>query len=95
MTETGPRDDERTQVQRSWTEAGAVIAVTEAVAAVTGNDLTELSPLHGHIEMDAVERMLDGQREGSVTVSFSYESTTVSIASDGELFVTRNERLDE
>lgn len=95
MTETDRGDGERTQVQRSWTEEGPVIAVTEAVATVTGNDVAELTPLHGYIEMEALERMLDRQRDGSITVSFSYESTTVSIESNGELFVTRNELFDE
>lgn len=93
MTETGHGDDDRSQVQRSWTEDGPVIAVIEAVAAVTGRDVADLPPLHGYVDMEALERMLDGQRDGAISVSFGYESTTVSLESDGELFVTRNEHL--
>jgi len=95
MTETGRGNDERAQVQRSWTEDGTVIAVTEAVATVTGRDVAELPPLHGYIEMEALERMLDGQRDRTISVSFSYESTTVTLESNGDLFVTRNEHLDD
>lgn len=93
MTETDG-GNERTQVHGSWTEDGPVIAVTEAVATVTGRDVAELPPLHGYVEMEALERMLNGQRDRAISVSFSYESTTVSLESNGDLFVTRNEHLD-
>jgi hypothetical protein len=67
-------------------------AVVDAVAAVTGESPTELPPLHGSVDPDALNTFVygsdGGYRGGSdVTVSFEFSETLVTVGGGGTIVV--------
>jgi hypothetical protein len=81
------RPVEQPAFERTWSDAESpAIAVVEAVSAVTGQDPTEMSPLHDAVDADALNELI---RTGDgVCVTFSYGGTTVTVESDGSVVVT-------
>ncbi|WP_233562771.1 HalOD1 output domain-containing protein [Haloarcula sp. Atlit-120R] len=62
------------------------MAIVEAVAAATNEEMTDLPPLHETIEASALNTLLDRQ-SSSVAVSFQYAGTDISVAEDGGIEV--------
>jgi hypothetical protein len=65
------------------------VAIVEAVAAATNEEMTDLPPLQETIEANALNTLL--ARQSSVAVSFQYAGTDVSVTGDGSIEV----RVDE
>jgi len=71
-----------------WTDHDSpATAVAEAVAAATGREASELTPLQRAVDADALGRLLDGGSDASgsdggdrgIVVSFTYEGVTVRV----------------
>jgi hypothetical protein len=62
------------------------VMIVEAVAAATDRPATELPPLQNALDGDALDALLDG-RPSSVTVSFRYADTAVSVSENGSIEV--------
>lgn len=66
------------------------VAVVDAVATFSNEDVTELEPLHYTINADALERLFepraDGLRSGG-SVTFEYNDCLVTVDADGEIRV--------
>lgn len=66
-----------------------VVAVVQAVAAVSDQDPLEMDPLYDAIDTDALNALCatgDGERSG-VTISFPYNGYQVSVTSNERLSV--------
>ncbi|WP_336022993.1 HalOD1 output domain-containing protein [Halobellus salinisoli] len=59
--------------------------LVEAVAAATGQAMTDLPPLHRSIDPDALDALLTRGQSSSVTVSFRYADTDVSMNENGSI----------
>jgi hypothetical protein len=76
-----------TAVRDKWTELDQPsMMVVEAVASATNRSATELPPLQETLDVDALNTLLKGQ-QSSVTVSFRYADTTVSVSENGSIEV--------
>ena len=60
--------------------------VVEAVAAAADRSTTELPPLQGTLDADALDTLFNGH-SSSVTVSFRYADTAVSVSENGSIEV--------
>lgn len=73
-------------------------AIVEAVAATTGRDSSALSPLHEHIDTEALDALLtfgadpDAQR---LSLSFVYEGVEVTVDADGGIDVRAEATIAE
>jgi len=77
--------DATTTVHHEWRQSDQPsVTIVEAVAAATDRPTTDLPPLHGTVDTDALDSLLDGQSP-SVTVSFRYSETTVSVTGNGNI----------
>lgn len=59
-----------------------------AVSDAEGRDPTDLPPLHGAIDPDALDALFEGSAEGDrseVSVVFSYCGYEVSVSGDGDV----------
>ena len=64
------------------------VMIVEAVAAATDRLTTELPPLQNTLDGDALDALLDGRpSSASVTVSFRYADTAVSVSENGSMDV--------
>jgi hypothetical protein len=85
--QTGRTDTGPTTVRHNWQQSDRLsVMVVEAVAAATGRPTTDLPPLHGTLDADALGTLLSGQ-SASVTVSFQYADTAVSVSENGHIEV--------
>ncbi|TKX79085.1 hypothetical protein EXE53_17720 [Halorubrum sp. SD626R] len=79
-----------TAVRDNWTDRDQPsMMIVEAVAAATNRPTTELPPLQKTLDVDALNTLLNGQ-PSSVTVSFRYADTTVSVSENGSIEVHTN-----
>ena len=80
------------------TNSSPVEAIAEAVAAVEGIDSMDLPPLYDHVDVEAVNRLLDG-RNGAVVsetvIGFTVEGWNVLVRGDGHIAVLDPERPSE
>jgi hypothetical protein len=60
------------------------VGIVETVAAATGRPTIELPPLQGTLDTDALDTLLNG-RQSSVTVSFRYADTAISVNGNGSI----------
>lgn len=84
-------------VRHRWNQSEEPsIQTLEAVAAVIDRPVTELPPLQESIDVEALDRLLTGQ-VSSVTVSFQYAETVVSVKGNGgiEVEVDGGHRWDD
>lgn len=93
-TDTGPAT-----VRHNWKESDhPSVVVVEAVAAATDRSTTDLPPLQNTIDTDALDILLTGATS-SVTVSFRYADTAVSVLGNGSIEIhvdgTPREENDE
>lgn len=65
------------------------VAVVEAVAHVTGQDMRDIGPLADVIDPDAIDMLLS--RGDDATISFVLEETNVQVSGSSGLVVSRNE----
>lgn len=72
-------------------------AVVAAVAAVTGVEITDLTPLHGEIDPDALDKLWNSGHESSGTseVSFTFVDHRVTLSGDGGLAISPSLRGDD
>ena len=74
-------------VRHNWQQSDRPsMMVVEAVAAATNRPTRELPPLQGTLDADALDTLLNGQ-SSSVTVSFRYADTAVSVSENGSIEV--------
>lgn len=93
----GARDEgwgvEVTELSRRSTVHAAggrvtVAAITEAVTAREGVDVTDLPPLHDAIDPEVIERLRGaGETEGKRYVTFQYGGYWITACSDGSIVV--------
>lgn len=78
-------------VEHDWHGSGRPsTAVVEAVAAVTDRKPTDLPPLHGYVDGDALDALVTSRADGdgtNVRVSFAYEDVDVTVDSDDGITV--------
>lgn len=78
-------------VEHDWHPSGRPsTAVVEAVAAVTDRKPTDLPPLHGYVDGDALDALVTSRAGGdgtSIRVSFAYEGVDVTVDSDDGITV--------
>lgn len=67
--------------------SAAVVAVVEAVAAVTNRAPTAMSPLYETVDPEALADLVTTARDHPIEVSFSYEGCQVSVSSDRRVVV--------
>lgn len=65
------------------TETSASTAVVEAVASIRHCDPTDLEPLYHSVDSDALDAIIDGSDNGTVTVSLVANGLDVAVGSDG------------
>jgi len=79
-----------TRHQYDWERTNPSTAVIEIVAEIRGCEPTNLDPLHGDVDPDALDALLrprsDGQR-WSNEIRFSYEGVLVELDARGSLVV--------
>lgn len=77
------------RVQFEWTvRETPSFAIVEAVAAATDREPGVLPPLYESVDVDALDALVtkrSADANGTVRVSFSYATVTVSVDSDGRL----------
>lgn len=84
--QTGRTDTSPATVRHDWRESDQPsMVVVEAVAAATDRPATDLPPLQGTLDADALDTLLNGQ--SSVTISFRYADTAVSVDGGGRIEV--------
>jgi len=81
ITETYHAQHDRTSDSPLW------ITVVEVVAAVIGEEPTEMEPLSAVIDPDAFDTLLSSGTEAGIQVEFEYEEQSVTVTGDGEVIV--------
>lgn len=64
-------------------ETSASTAVVEAIASIRHCEPTELEPLYNSVDSDALDAIIGGSDNGSVTVSLVANDIDVAVRSDG------------
>lgn len=64
-----------------------VVAIVEAVAAVTDRDPTAMSPLYDTVDPEALTDLVTAARDNPIKVSIAYEGCYVTVSSDGSVVV--------
>ncbi|MGQ3411576.1 HalOD1 output domain-containing protein [Natrinema sp. LN54] len=64
-----------------------VVAIVEAVAAVTNREPDALSPLYDTVDPEALADLVTSARGHPIDVSISYEGCQVTVSSDGGVVV--------
>jgi len=73
-------------IRHRWESDQPNLAIVETVAAATGREPTDLPPLQGAVDTDALETVLtEGADEPAepIWVSFSYSGVHVTVGTDG------------
>lgn len=78
-------------IEHDWRRSGRPsTAVVEAVAAVTDHKPTDLPPLHGYVDGDALDTLVTSRTDGdgtTIRVSFDYDGVEVTVDSDDGITV--------
>jgi hypothetical protein len=72
----------------AWADVTPATAVVELVAEATDADPTDLDPLHGAVDTDALNRVVEPTEPnatGSLRVSFSYHGFFVVVRQSGNI----------
>lgn len=73
-------------------------AVVDLLQTVTDTDGTDLKPLHGVIDLDALNDLVGGamteNRRSYCTVSFPYQGLVVTVRSDGTISIRPDSESD-
>ncbi|ELY68711.1 HalOD1 output domain-containing protein [Natrinema versiforme] len=64
-----------------------VVAIVEAVAAVTNREPTALSPLYDTVDPEALTDLVTAARDQPIDVTIAYEGCHVTVSSDGSVVV--------
>ena len=64
-----------------------VVTIVSTVAGATDRELTEMPPLYGAVDAEALTRLVTSSREQSVEVTFSYVRCRVTVSSRGDVVV--------
>jgi hypothetical protein len=90
-TPTGTASDGTVRGQYDWSVTEPSTAIVEMVAEARNRDPTELEPLYGAVNADALDAIVrsDGQSTaaGVVTVSFEFADQQVTVHSSGDVVV--------
>ena len=86
-------------VQHDWADETPIgTTVVKAVSAVSGVRPTDLEPLHGVLDTDALERLFrpttNGPRPQQNYVHFPVSGHDITVYADGVVFVEAPERDD-
>jgi hypothetical protein len=74
--------------QHDWTSDNPLwITVVGVVAAVIGEEPTEMDPLHAVIDPDALDTLLSSGTEAGIQVEFEYEEQSITVTGQGEVNV--------
>lgn len=70
------------------------IAIVDAVATLTNDAVTELPPLYGVVDSEALAELVASSRARNrhVEVSFTYQGCHVTVSSRGDIVVVASER---
>jgi hypothetical protein len=67
-------------------------SVVQALEAATGVDALELPPLHGAIDTEALDAIIESTGPAA-SISFDYGGLRVTVLGDGEITITDREEL--
>jgi hypothetical protein len=73
--------------QYEWSSTDPATAVIEAVSAVVDRDPTEIEPLYGTIDPDALNSAIRSGADAATTVSFPFAGRRVTVHGTGEIAV--------
>ena len=69
-----------------WTVESPTVAVAEAIAEAAGLDATELAPLYGSIDTEAMDDLLTSAADARLT--FTHRGYEVTVSGAGEVSVS-------
>jgi hypothetical protein len=75
-----------------WDVTSPSVAVVQTVAIAAGREATELSPLIGALDPDALDQLYTTGPDGDVSLSFQLDGYAVTVTGDGDVYV-RTERV--
>jgi len=79
-----PSDDSDASGRRTVAPGRTVTAtVVDLLASITGDEKTELDPLYGAVDPDALEALYDNFSGGDERVSFVHANCEVTVRGDG------------
>lgn len=86
-------DDDGTTVQTEydWTTMEPSTAIVETIATLTERDPTDISPLFGIADPDAIDSLLlsgEAPRTGDISVSLQLDDHEVTVTRDGVVTVS-------
>lgn len=85
-----PSDDSDAVGRRTVASDRTVTAtVVDLLASITGDETTELDPLYGTIDPDALEAVCDSFAGENDRVSFVHAGCNVTVRSDGTVIAVR------
>lgn len=88
-------DQECLQIDFDHHTDSACLAIVSLVSAATNSSPVELTPLQSVIDVDALNRLLASESNGShhsVSTSFHYEGLEVTVDSEGRIEVVPRNR---
>lgn len=79
---------ERFQTQHDWDDGPITASVVNAIAAVTGDEPTAITPLYEVVDPDALDHLFESVRgDELVIVSFHLAGCAVRVGGDGDIEV--------
>lgn len=82
-------DSERGRTVSDWRDTGEPsIAVTNAIAEFTGQDVTEMPPIQSGIDAESIDRLLTAEPRPSgkpVRIAFTFQGVQVTVDSTGRI----------
>jgi hypothetical protein len=89
MSSSNSPDGSSTAIDYDWSGSrGSTpleVTIPEAIAEATGRDPTESPPLQQYADVDALETLLAGSDD--VSISFTYAGVSVTLYGDGAVHV--------
>lgn len=75
-------------VRTSWSRFDhPSTAIVQSVATAIGEEPTALSPLHYHVDVDALDGILTSTTRDDVSISFAYADVRVTVEAGGDIWL--------
>lgn len=63
------------------------LRIVEALAAARGDDSTEIEPLYGHFDLEAIDELVENSR-GEFRIELSVDGHRVVVGADGSVEIS-------
>ncbi|WP_254838753.1 HalOD1 output domain-containing protein [Natronomonas marina] len=82
-----PDDENEVRTQYDWERTTPSTAVVETVASAADADATDIEPLYGTLDPDALDSLIAGSTDdrSDITVSFTFAGELVTLHGTGEV----------